>query len=437
MERFRTVSDQKLSLWQSAVTETINDLIAGGEAFDQNELKQQVMNHPKVRAAADHAARTASQGPEGIKRPQRGANSEAINTYLSMLMFQLSLAKLENRKKEIINLEEEIRKYSSDDVIGWASCGATFLEYLYNKRTPYYRDWRDFGSIDSYSVIKYKLPNNAKVAIIGDWGTGMPDAKAMLKAILVEHAPDAVIHLGDIYYSGTLKESKEHVTGIFEELMEHSPKGNIPVFSIPGNHDYYAFGDGFYHEVIDVMNKQNSSWSQSASYFCLQTEDQQWQFLGMDTGRHDYDPFGDFLTSDTGPWLEESEIAWHHDKLLKFPGSTILLSHHQLFSQHSVIQNGKQARPWLNEHLFNTFHSYFDRIAAWFWGHEHNMVFFEDNIAGLKKGRLVGCSAFEEMEGQNPYLPHNELYKGQVPLIANMPKLTSKNGYYYHGFCHT
>ena len=106
----------------------------------------------------------------------------------------------------------------------------------------------------------------------------------------------------------------------------------------------------------------------------------------MDTGYNDHIP-----GLPVGPGLQPSEITWHRDKLEKFAGSTILLSHHQLFSANSEINKG--ARPYVNESLLATFSPYFDKVAAWFWGHEHNFVLFEDGQHGLKRGRLIGCSS--------------------------------------------
>jgi hypothetical protein len=90
-----------------------------------------------------------------------------------------------------------------------------------------------------------------------------------------------------------------------------------------------------------------------------------------------------------------------------FDGTTVLLSHHQLFSAHEVLNDG--TRPYLNEALHTTFQTYYDRVAAWFWGHEHCLIFFRDNLSftgdtkALKKGRLVGCSAYEEALNDDPF----------------------------------
>jgi hypothetical protein len=135
--------------------------------------------------------------------------------------------------------------------------------------------------------------------------------------------------------------------------------------------------------------------------------------LGMDTGYNDSDP-----VNHTAPGLQTSEIKWHQDKLDQFPGSTVLLSHHQLFSAHDKLSDGAMA--YLNENLHLTFRSYFDRIATWYWGHEHNFVVFKDGQCGLRKGRLIGCSAYEETTEEDPY----EIKFTDVSYSMDMKKLS-------------
>jgi hypothetical protein len=294
-----------------------------------------------------------------------------------------------------------------------------------------YRDWQRHGQpIDTYGVIRWRLPNNAKVAMIGDWGTGQPDARAMVTSILRQHQPDALIHLGDIYYSGTPFECETHVRQVFNEAFVAVGR-TIPIFSLPGNHCYYARGRGYYNIVLDGMNQADPAWRQEASYFSLQTEDGTWQFLAMDTGQGDANPFRTYVRP-KAPVLRPTEILWQHEKLQQFGGSTILLSHHPLFSQSRAIDGKGQTR-WLNQHLLNTFEPYFDRIAAWYWGHEHSLVLFQDGLFGLAKGRLIGCAGFQESE-YDLYAPVDPSWAERVPYRADMPRLTKEDHYYYHGY---
>jgi 3',5'-cyclic AMP phosphodiesterase CpdA len=134
-----------------------------------------------------------------------------------------------------------------------------------------------------------------------------------------------VIHLGDVYYSGTPAECDAFFLQIVNETFDR-PATDIPVYVIPGNHDMYAAGSGFY----SLINKLNSGGqSQPASFFCLRATDNAWQLLGMDTGLHDHDPFN---VEDVLTFLETDEEDWHVARIKEFPGQTILLSHHQLFS---------------------------------------------------------------------------------------------------------
>jgi hypothetical protein len=320
---------------------------------------------------------------------------------------------------EAARLTAEIRKFSSADWPGWITCAEIYAKYLLQYGTALYRDWRREGNSDrNYSVIQWKLPNNARVGILGDWGTNMDDARAVL-SVMKQKGVDAVIHLGDIYYSGTPDESNQAL-----QILRDVLGPDIPVFNLPGNHDYYAFGHGFY-PMLDALNTAIPAARQAASYFCLRTEDGTWQFLGMDTGYNDGNP-----VVQRAPALVASEADWHRDKLETFGGKTILLSHHQLFSAGEDIRSS--ARPWLNEYLLGVFQPYFrDRVAAWLWGHEHNLVLYADGVMGLQKGRLIGASAYEETLGEDPYTVKHP----QIPYLdPTRYRLGAAEGYYNHSY---
>jgi len=334
-------------------------------------------------------------------------------------------------------IKRRIAKYSTRDWLGWARCEWWYILYSIAARFPQYHDWSAQRPPDlSYGVIEHRLPSTCKVLMIGDWGTHMTDNVAMLRQALKTFTPDAVIHLGDVYYSGTRHECMRNVVAVMDALVDQLRIQRPPFFTLPGNHDYYSGGRGFY-EMIRRVNASLPGCGQQASYFCLRTADDHWQFLGMDTGFNDRKP-----THHQAPMLVTSEAAWHRDKLDHFPGTTILLSHHQLFSAKQVLSAG--SRPWLNENLQATFEPYFDRIGAWFWGHEHNLIIFKDNqdfpgaTRALRKGRLVGCSAYEETLAENPFAV-NEACK-PVAFMDNMPRLnlskyrSAKQTFYNHAF---
>ena len=57
--------------------------------------------------------------------------------------------------------------------------------------------------------------------------------------------------------------------------------------------------------------------------------------------------------------------------------------------------------PMLSEQLFE----YIPYMSCWFWGHEHALTFFADDVYGLPKGRLLGNSGVHvyDQDKGNPY----------------------------------
>ncbi len=427
------VRDRELSLWQSVVAE---------EALKKTDRKSKkgeiltiasIQDHPMIAATNRHVSKVFKaeyEAPLGLSStPRKGSSAIATQAYISELCFHMAKATIREDQELLEELEKKYRKYSDDDP-GFLGCIVVYKVFhdAYDGILKY-NSWEGKGM--DYGLIKYKIPNDAKVAIIGDWGTGMSDAYQLLKTLLFTHNPDVLIHLGDIYYSGTPFECAQNFSKTIDLAFKHYGK-RIPVFSIPGNHDYYAFGYGYYH-MVKGLNEKFPSAIQDSSFFCLRTEDNGWQFLGMDTSYYDSYPLNQIDTYYAGPWLKKDEISWHYDKLKKFKGATILLSHHQLFSGNAKI-NGSLSKygsyPYLNKYLLDAFRPFLgDKVAAWLWGHEHNQVIFKNGLFGLPKGRLVGASAFEQPTKTDPY----KLNYNSVPFSTKY-KLKIENGYYNHGY---
>jgi hypothetical protein len=63
-----------------------------------------------------------------------------------------------------------------------------------------------------------EMKPNARVALIADWGTGTDAAVSLLQSVK-QRSPDIVIHLGDIYYSGTETECDKVFLQIVNEVF--------------------------------------------------------------------------------------------------------------------------------------------------------------------------------------------------------------------------
>ncbi|MBB4423962.1 hypothetical protein GGD66_002506 [Bradyrhizobium sp. CIR48] len=273
-----------------------------------------------------------------------------------------------------------------------------------------------------------EIKTGATIALFGDWAAGTKTARKTLESIRA-FSPDILVHLGDIYYSGTEAECAVNFDDVIEDVFDR--KNNpLPVFTLAGNHDMYSGGIAYY-DLIRRLNRGRQS--QISSFFCLRSSDAQWQLLAMDTGLHDYSPLsvGDALT-----FVEKEEQAWLEARVAEFDGKSILLSHHQLFSAFSKI--GKPAADGrLTTHnpnllsLFKRLKSTGRSISAWFWGHEHNLCIYQPHL-DLERGRCIGHGAVPIFEGENPY----QLLEEGVdpPLLIEGTKLKVEQGVYEHGF---
>ncbi len=173
-------------------------------------------------------------------------------------------------------------------------------------------------------------------------------------------------------------------------------------------------------------------------------------------------PVRDMTTNVDQVTVRSDELQWHQDKLNTFPGTSILLSHHQLYSAldacglvQRTTTGPKGAtmhdpadfnRIWINTGLWRQFGPFFGRkVAAWIWGHEHNLGIFEDAyrpvdwpantqdanqvFRSLPLGRCAGHSAIPVQESEAPYAQ-----KYPVNLKRSDLMLGLTNGWYNHGF---
>ncbi len=307
---------------------------------------------------------------------------------------------------------------------GWLTVLTAYLDY--------------FGPTGERRAIPYRRPADiqdgvipvspgARIALISDWGTGSDEARGLLRRALAEQ-PDILIHLGDIYYSGTAAECTDHVERLLIE--ELGPPGlRIPVFTLSGNHDMYSGGQGYYG-LIDRLN--TAPMRQRASWFCLRSTDGAWQILAADTGLHDHDPFA---RADTETFIEPEEEAWHLARIREFGGRTILLSHHPMFSAFYEVApaNADGTRGAINEALRGSFTrlAAAGPIAAWFWGHEHNLCLYQP-YAGLARGRCVGNCAVPVFVVDQPYRTVPSLI--DPPQIIPGTELGNDGTVYHRGF---
>jgi hypothetical protein len=305
---------------------------------------------------------------------------------------------------------------------GWLEAIDQYLEYFglsgHARTVPY----KPCTSL-SCNVLE-PLPRNATILLLGDWGTGTPPAVQLLREAAT-HQPDAIIHLGDIYYAGTPHEVETNFLSVINGVFDRS-SGRVPLYTLAGNHDVYSGGVGYY-ELLPKLNPSppfDPAAAQPASFFCLRSPSGAFQLLAMDTGLHDGDPF---TVNEDVTHLEPAEAEWHLHQIASFAasgGRTILLSHHQLFSAFEPIGDAAARAPELqawNPSLLATFGDALrsGAVSAWFWGHEHNLCIYEP-FGPLARGRCIGHAAVPVAAALTPY--------ATSPDIASPPALVCREG---------
>ena len=98
-------------------------------------------------------------------------------------------------------------KFDKGDVLGWARSLLDWWRKI--KPEPWIApsdDPEPFGD-----------GTRAKIALLGDWGTGLYGAPVIAETISAEGGFDLLVHLGDVYYSGTPRGSRAQLQGLLAQ----------------------------------------------------------------------------------------------------------------------------------------------------------------------------------------------------------------------------
>jgi hypothetical protein len=212
--------------------------------------------------------------------------------------------------------------------------------------------WRDVHGraefVDAPPIVQ--LENDARILLVGDWGSGLPRAQKVAARMVEElanggRAQPHVIHLGDVYCSGSKREYERR----FLKYWPVAQGAHIGSYSLNGNHDMYTGGHAYYRTCLTDprFERQNG-----CSFFALRND--YWQFLALDTT---YEDGG----------LHGRQAEWARSPIADAPAmKNALVSHHQLFSAH---EDGAETLVEKIRPVLDT-----GRVDAWAWGHEHRCI---------------------------------------------------------------
>jgi len=254
-------------------------------------------------------------------------------------------------------------KFARNDIFGWA--GSVFDHVTRNRIHEIKRP---------KSTTPESIPNQARFALFADWGTNLYGAPAISSTLSnASESYDYLIHLGDVYYSGTHRE-------VTNRFLNPWPRRDDAISrALNSNHEMYSGGHAYFERTF-------SSFDQESSYFALQND--HWLVICLDTGYKDHD-------------LETKENKWVQKVFDNRGGRrVILMSHHQLFSWFD--DQGPKLAGKLGAALQT------GDVAAWYWGHEHRCCIY-DPVPGMGnvRARCLGHGGMPKKRGDAQDLPED------------------------------
>lgn len=255
-------------------------------------------------------------------------------------------------------------KYDEQDILGWI--GSVFT--WWKKITP--EPWRT--APDAPDPIG--RGRHLRLAMMADWGTGLYGAPVCARSIEADTKPlDLLLHLGDVYYSGTQHEVRTR-------FLDKWPKRPDALSrACNANHEMYTGGEGYFRVLLPAF-------AQPASYFAMQNDD--WLLAGLDSAYEDHD-----LAGAQVDWLE---------RLVRSAGErkVVLFTHHQPYSLFD--SQGPKLVARLGRLLAER------KIFAWYWGHEHRCVLYDAHPAWGLLGRCIGHGGYPYFRDRLTHLPAAE-----------------------------
>jgi predicted phosphodiesterase len=331
--------------------------------------------------------------------------SSAQNQMASALQSWLAENAVKNGKTEERRSGILEAKFDKNDWAGWV--GSFFSWFSRLKKVPF------LPPSTSYVMEAKKF----RIAVLGDWGTGMYGAPVIAQTVKHDGKFDIILHLGDVYYAGTHEEEQNRFLSLWPNIS------SARNYALNSNHEMYSGGHGYFGTLL-----KDPRFALYQTSSCLSLENEFFVLIGLDTAYANHDLFPDQM-----PWLEQILISAGDRKV-------ILFSHHQPFS--SLDKQGPKLQARLAKYL-NA-----GRIFAWYWGHEHRCVIYERHDRWRMYGRCVGHSGFPEFRGmiaglsihpahgepwkalqKKLYAPEAIVLDGENPFVADNPSKYLPHGY--------
>ncbi len=118
----------------------------------------------------------------------------------------------------------------------WIGC---FFEYIKSTRCVF-----PVHTAGNTGVHELVAEEEIRIAMVGDWGTGIEPASSTIPSHIAALKPHYAIHIGDTYYCGDHDEVRRN---FLDNWKMGASKGS---FALNGNHEMYSGGDGFFNVLL-------------------------------------------------------------------------------------------------------------------------------------------------------------------------------------------
>lgn len=242
--------------------------------------------------------------------------------------------------------------------------------------------------------IKGSSPDKVTIAMLGDWGTGPFKTGAAIEIInqISAMKPDYIIHLGDVYYSGTPgadelfeppNEEQDNFINYWPDPEQQTPGTS---FTLNSNHEMYSGAKGLFNVALKCTGPFSAQ--QETSYFALKYAG--WTLLGLDSAYFSTSPM--FMVGSIGV-TDDPQPGWIKSLNLT-PEKVIVLTHHTGLNPEGTSE---PRYPADNPKTFwDEMHAALGGDpAAWYWGHVHNGIVYKTPTVTNRKtlARCLGHAA--------------------------------------------
>ena len=221
------------------------------------------------------------------------------------------------------------------------------------------------------TVIAAPRDGRVVLALVSDWGTGEPAARAVI-GTLAAVDPDLAVHLGDTYYSGTPAfgpfeprgEEQSHLV----DLWPASLRGRS--FTLNANHEMYSGALGYFAAIEDAAGPFAAQ--NGCSVFAIRIGG--WTVLGLDSAFH-ADPVDLYLYGSLDGPLDTRQTEWIGSLRLD-PAQVIVLTHHNALDPACDPATQRRYAPFWAQIRG----ALGGDPAAWYWGHIHNGIAYRSPL---------------------------------------------------------